>query len=457
MRVRVTPGAAVTGATRVPGDKSVAHRWLILAATARGRSRLAGLPTSLDVRSTASCLAAVTVNARPGLDLWTRNVAARVEDARSTWNPGQLEEAEVSLEVDGDGTAGLTAPADVLDCGNSGTSMRLLAGLLAGSPFRCVLRGDESLSGRPMERVAVPLRLMGANVATTDGHPPLEIEGGHLGGIDYEVPVPSAQVKGGILLAAIAADGTTIVRERAATRDHTERAMRTLGAPIRIEERSVAISGPFGPAGFEARVPGDPSSAAFLVAAAALTGSELLVHDVGLNPSRLRFLEVLDRMGVHTETTVLREELGEPVGDLRVAPGATIVPIRVREDELPLIVDEVPVLALVAAHAPGDSWFFAAGELRVKESDRLRTLTEGIRGLGGHAADEGDDLVIAGGGLAGGRADARGDHRIAMALAVGSLASRAPCEIDGMEAAAVSYPGFVAALRALGANLDVLR
>jgi 3-phosphoshikimate 1-carboxyvinyltransferase len=456
MRLRVTPGAAVTGTTRVPGDKSVAHRWLILAATASGRSRLAGVPASLDVRSTAACLAGVTLNARPGLDLWVRNVASRVEGAGSTWNRGGAEDAEVSLEVEGDGRAGLASPADALDCGNSGTSMRLLAGLLAGSPIHCVLRGDASLSARPMDRIATPLRLMGADVETTDGHAPLVLRGGILRAIDYTIPVPSAQVKGGVLFAAMAADGTTIVRERAETRDHTERAMRALGASIRIGERLVEITGPMGHGGFEARVPGDPSSAAFLVAAAALTGSELVVHEVGLNPSRLRFLEVLDRMGVRTETTARREELGEPVGDLRVAPGATIGPTRVREDELPLIVDEVPVLALVAAHAPGDSWFLGAGELRVKESDRLRTLTEGIRGLGGHAGDEGDDLVIAGRGLAGGRADARGDHRIAMALTVGSLAARAPSDIDGIEAANISYPGFVPSLRALGANLEVI-
>jgi 3-phosphoshikimate 1-carboxyvinyltransferase len=455
MRVRVTPGAPVTGAMRVPGDKSIAHRWLILAATGSGRTRIHGLPPSLDVRSTASCLSAVTVKARPGLELWARNVSAGVEGAGSTWNPEGLAEEEVSLEVEGDGDGGLAEPTEPLECGNSGTSMRLLAGLLAASAFRSVLRGDESLSSRPMERIARPLRLMGAEVVTDDGHPPLAIAGGDLRGIDYVIPVPSAQVKGGILLAAMAAEGTTIVRETAATRDHTERALRALGAPVRTSIGSVELAGPFRHPGFEAHVPGDPSSAAFAVAAAALTRSELVIHDVGLNPSRLRFLEVFERMGVRTETSVRREELGEPVGDLRVMAGAAIGPVRVRKDELPLVVDEVPVLAIVAAHARGDSWFLGARELRVKESDRLATLTEGIQSLGGHAADEGDDLVVAGGGLAGGRADARGDHRIAMALVVGALAAAAPSEIDGMEAATVSYPGFVPALRRLGANLEV--
>jgi 3-phosphoshikimate 1-carboxyvinyltransferase len=456
MRVRVTPGPAVTGTTTVPGDKSIAHRWLILAATARGRSRLNMLPTSLDVRSTASCLADLTVNARPGLDLWSRNVGARLKGGGSTWNRDHDEDTELSLEVEGDGPSGLSPPRDALACGNSGTSMRLLAGVLAGSPFRSELRGDESLSRRPMERIAVPLRTMGADVTTTDGFPPITIAGGALHGIDYEIPVPSAQVKSGILLAARTAEGTTRVYERVGTRDHTERALRALGAPIRIGEGVIEIAGPFHHEGFEASVPGDPSSAAFLVAASAITRAGLAIRDVGLNPSRLHFLEAFDRMGVRTETTPTGEELGEPVGDVRVAPGATIEPIRVSADELPLIVDEVPILALLAAHGHGESRFLGAGELRVKESDRLRTLAAGIRGLGGLAADEGDDLVIGGGGLAGGQAHARADHRIAMALAVGALAADGPCEIDGMQAADVSYPGFVAALRALGARAEVI-
>ncbi len=455
MRVRVMPGSAVTGAATVPGDKSIAHRWLILAATASGPSHVRGLPPALDVGSTASCLARLTVKARPGLDVWSRNAARRVETGGSTWNPRTFDDPEASLEVEGDG-AQLVTPRDPLDCENSGTTMRLLAGVLAGSPFRSVLRGDESLSARPMERIAVPLRLMGADVATTDGHPPLFVTGGALRGIDYEVPVPSAQVKGAVLLAAVAAEGPTVVREPAATRDHTERALRALGAAVRVSDRRVELTGPFRNGGFEARVPGDPSSAAFLVGAAALTGSELLVHDVGLNPSRVRFLAVLERMGVRVRTTVLREELGEPVGDIEVEAAQTIGPVRVEADELPLIVDEVPVLALVAAHARGESRFLGAGELRVKESDRLRTLVEGIRGLGGVADDEGDDLVIGGGGIAGGSARAQLDHRIAMALVIGSLAAGGPCEIDGVEAAAVSYPGFPAALRTLGANVEVV-
>jgi 3-phosphoshikimate 1-carboxyvinyltransferase len=249
------------------------------------------------------------------------------------------------------------------------------------------------------------------------------------------------------------AEGETVVRESAPTRDHTERALHHLGAPIRMEPGLVAVRA-FRPNGFSGRVPGDVSSAAFLVAAAVLTRNELVVQGVGLNPSRTAFLDVLERMGVRTRSEVRRNELGEPVGALTVEPceglGGTIV----RPDELPLVVDEVPVLALLAAHAVGETRVLGAAELRVKESDRLGGTVEAIRALGGDADVEGDDLVVAGGGLAGGRADARGDHRMAMAIAVSALGARAPVTIEGVEAAEVTYPGFVPALAALGARVD---
>jgi 3-phosphoshikimate 1-carboxyvinyltransferase len=330
--------------------------------------------------------------------------------------------------------------------------MRLLMGVLAASPLEATLTGDPSLSRRPMERVAEPLRRMGATVSTTLDHAPIRILGGALMGIDYTTPMASAQVKSAILLAGRAAEGPTTVREPVATRDHTERALTALGATVKTEDRSITIE-PFQHAGFEARCPGDPSSAAFLVAAGALTGSALTIRDVGLNPTRTRFLEVMSRMGVATETNVMRYELGEPVGELRVRAGAELRPTRVDAEELPAVIDEVPMLALLAAHAPGDSRFLGAGELRLKESDRLSGVAEGIRDLGGHAADEGDDLVVAGDGLTGGTASSQGDHRLAMAFAVGALAATAPSSITGMEAADVSFPGFVDVLSSLGANL----
>jgi 3-phosphoshikimate 1-carboxyvinyltransferase len=454
VRIRVTPGGTLHGEPRVPGDKSIAHRWLILAATARGRSRLVGLPASLDVRSTASCLACVSERGRPALEAWVRNVAAPTEGHGSTWNDDASEGSSTALEVEGEGRSALTEPAAPLDCGNSGTTMRLVAGTLAAAPFRSMLVGDASLSTRPMERVAAPLREMGATVTTTDGHAPLEIVGGSLYGISYALPISTAQVKGAILLAGVAAEGGTTVTEPAATRDHTERALAALGAPVSVEGTTIALQGVYQHDAFAATVPGDVSSAAFLLAAAALTGSELTVRGVGLNPSRLHFVRVLERMGVRVELRPTGEELGEPVGDLWVAPDAELRGTEVAASELPLVIDEVPVLALMAAHARGETWFIGASELRAKESDRLTGVSDGVRALGGHAGVEGDDLVVPGLGLRGGIADGRGDHRLAMAFAVAALAADAPSEIEGMEAADVSFPGFVQTLRALGASVE---
>jgi 3-phosphoshikimate 1-carboxyvinyltransferase len=454
MRIRVIPGGRLRGTVRVPGDKSIAHRWLILACTGSSRSRLTGLPGAFDVRSTASCLAELTLKARPALDLWARNASSGVEGGGSTWNDTPRGVSNGTLEVEGQGRDGLVEPGAGLDCGNSGTSMRLLAGILAAAPFTTELTGDRSLSARPMERVAAPLRQMGATVRTTDGHPPLVVTGGRLLGIEHRMEVPSAQVKGALLLAGVRASGETFVVEPAATRDHTERALDALGAPVRREGLRVGIAR-FQHEGFEATVPGDPSSAAFLIAAAALSGSELTIEGVGLNPTRLHFLRVLSRMGVAIETSVVGEQLGEPVGSIHVPPAGALRSTTVEADELPLVIDEVPVLAMLGIHAPGDTWFLGASELRVKESDRLTALVDGIRALGGHAAAESDDLVIAGGGLRGGVASSRGDHRLAMAFTVGSLAADRPSEVEGIEAAAVSFPGFVETLRSMGAAIEV--
>jgi 3-phosphoshikimate 1-carboxyvinyltransferase len=455
MRIRAVPGGRLQGSIRVAGDKSIAHRWLILASTASSRSRLTGLPSGLDVGSTASSLADLTVKSRPALDLWARNVSSRVEGGGSTWNDTLARVSYGTLEVEGEGRDGLVEPRGRLDCGNSGTSMRLLAGLLAAAPFTTELTGDPSLSSRPMERVASPLRSMGATVRTTDGHAPISVTGGRLVGIEHRTEVPSAQVKSAVLLAGVWASGETVVLESAPTRDHTERAFEALGAPVRRDGRRVGISR-FQHEGFGAAVPGDPSSAALVVAAAALTGSEVTVEGVGLNPTRLHFLEVLSRMGVATETSLAGEELGEPVGSIHVLSRDALRATTVDADELPLVIDEVPVLAMLGTHAPAETRFLGASELRVKESDRLTALVEGIRTLGGQAAAEADDLVIAGGGLRGGVASSGGDHRLAMAFAVGALAGDRPSEVAGMEAAAVSFPDFVGTLRSLGAAIEVI-
>ena len=335
--------------------------------------------------------------------------------------------------------------------------MRLVAGLASSSPFETVLRGDPSLASRPMERVAKPLRAMGADVTTEDGHPPLTIRGSELRGIRFEPDVPSAQVKTAVLLAGLAAEGTTTVAERIPTRDHTERLFVALGAPIRSDGHDLALEGPFQHEGFRGVIPGDPSSAAFLLGAAALTGGNLTVLGVSLNPTRLRFLDVLGRMGIEVEVDVEGDELGEPIGRMHLGLNVAVRPVQVDASELPLIIDEVPLLAALAAHADGPSRFEGGAELRVKESDRLTVLGEGIRSLGGEASEEGDDLLVSGGGLSGGSAWPAGDHRMAMAFAVTALAARAPSDIDGIESAAVSFPGFIPLLRSLGADVEVSR
>jgi 3-phosphoshikimate 1-carboxyvinyltransferase len=331
--------------------------------------------------------------------------------------------------------------------------MRLMAGVLASCSFDATLTGDPSLSARPMERVAEPLRAMGAEVGTTEGHAPLEIRGGGLRGIHHVCAVPSAQVKGAILLAGAAAEGPTSVLEPARTRDHTERALAHLGAGVRSDDLRVTIE-PFAHGGFAAEVPGDVSSAAFLIAAAALTRRSLTITDVGLNPTRTHLLEVLDRMGVRVRAEVERDELGEPVGTIEVDEVRALRGTTVAEAELPLLIDEVPVLAMLAAHAAGESRFLGAGELRVKESNRLAGVAEAIRALGGGADVNGDDLVVAGGGLSGGLVFSGGDHRLAMAFAVAGLAAEAAVTVDGIEDADVSFPGFAAVLADLGARVQ---
>lgn len=452
MRLTVHPGGSVGGEARAPGDKSIAHRWLILAATAEGRSELRGLPAALDVRSTARVLAAVSPpGIRGALEAWASEAGAVGERQRSTTNEGEPRPWELALETQG--RVALRAPSADLDCGNSGTTMRLVAGVLASCPLEARLVGDESLTARPMERVAEPLRAMGADVRTTGGRPPMTVRGGPLIGVRYVAPVASAQVKGAVLLAGLAAEGETTVEEPAATRDHTERALAHLGAPVREEGSAVTVSA-FRHGGFAAEVPGDVSSAAFLVAAAVLGGRRLVVRDVGLNPTRTRSFDVMARMGARIRTSVEREELGEPLGTLEVEPCEDLSATTVAAAELPLLIDEVPVLAILAANARGETRFLGAGELRVKESDRLGGVAAAIRSLGGQARVEGDDLAILGGRLRGGWASAGGDHRMAMALAVAGLGAEAPVTIDGIEAAEVSFPGFVTTLAALGARVE---
>jgi 3-phosphoshikimate 1-carboxyvinyltransferase len=453
MAITIGRGRGLGGVTRVPGDKSIAHRWLILASTALGRSEIRGLPEALDVRSTAKvCAALLRGDAAAVLDGWGSNPSAAAHGDGSTANNGQPRGGSVALE--GGGRRALEAPASPLDCGNSGTTMRLVAGILAAAPFRAVLVGDRSLTPRPMDRVAEPLRAMGARIETDSGHAPIVVEGGVLRGIAYRSPVPSAQVKSAILLAGVAADGATTVAEPAPSRDHTERALEALGAPVSVGDDGVRVER-FQHEGFGATVPGDLSSAAFLLAAAFAAGGRLEVEGASLNPTRAHVLAILERMGAAIQQEVEGRELGEPTGTLSLDPGDGPSGTVVTAHELPLVIDEVPVLAVLAAVAEGPSRFEGAGELRVKESDRLAGTVELIRALGGEVEVEGDDLVVGGGGLVGGATvDVRRDHRMAMASAVAACASTRPVTIADAGIVDVSFPGAFETLARLGAEVS---
>jgi 3-phosphoshikimate 1-carboxyvinyltransferase len=422
--VKVEPAVQLSGHVAVPGDKSISHRAVLLGAIGEGETRVRGFGRSADTEATVRAM---------------RTLGADV-----------AEEADDELVVGGVGLRGLGG-GDV-DCANAGTLMRLLAGILVGQANATCLTGDDSLSSRPMERIAAPLRLMGARIETTDGHPPLRIEGSAaLQGIRYELPVASAQVKSAVLLAGLNANGPTTVVEPAPTRDHTELMLASAGVAVARKQTSVTVE----PAGAlrlgEVLVPGDFSSAAPLVAAAVLVpGSDLTIHDVNLNPRRTGLLDVLERMGAHVAVFNRRRAGGEWVGDVQVHH-SELHAVDVSGSEVPTLVDELPLVALLASHARGRSRIRGAQELRVKETDRIDAVTEPLRSWGAHIRSRDDGWEITGvpARLRGGRLDARGDHRIAMLGAVAGLASREGVEIQGAECVAVSFPGFFDLLESL--------
>jgi 3-phosphoshikimate 1-carboxyvinyltransferase len=424
--VRIEPAAAVRGAIAVPGDKSISHRALLLGMLAEGESEVRGFGASADTLATAEAVRVL------GADVAVDGEVARVE---------------------GVGLRGVRPPAGAIECGNAGTLMRLLAGILAGQDGRFELVGDESLSRRPLERVAEPLRQMGARVETTGGHAPLVVEGAPLAPITYELPVASAQVKSAVLLAGIqAGEGPTTVVERIPTRDHTERLVEAAGVRVRRKPGAPAVwpAGRLRPLALD--VPGDFSSAApFIAAATVLAGSDLHLSGVGVNPTRTGFLAILERMGARVSVFNRRTAGGEPVADLEVVP-AELVAAEVGPDHVPLLIDELPLLALVAGMARGETVVRGAGELRVKESDRLETLKAILRPLGVRASTRGDELRIRGvptrprGGAV---LDAAGDHRMAMLAAVAGLVSREGVELRGVETVDVSFPGFFRLLDAV--------
>ena len=421
------PVPQVAGTITVPGDKSISHRALMLGALAAGPSVIHGFLRSEDCLATRAALEAMGVS--------IRDVAGG------------------SLAIEGVGLYGLKPPRQTLDLGNSGTAIRLLIGLLAGQQFDSELTGDASLRQRPMERVAGPLRAMGALLETTKGKPPVRISGGRaLHGIDYSLPIASAQVKSALLLAALYAHGTTTLHSPGPSRDHTERMLASMGVVLREDGaiNSVALTGPAAPRGIELTVPGDFSSAAFFIVAGCLAAEEgLLIRNVGVNPTRVGLLTILRSMGARIELTNQRLVGAEPVADLQVRR-STLRGVEVPPELVPLAIDEFPILFIAAAGAAGTTVVRGADELRTKESDRIAVMAEGLAALGARVREEPSGLVIEGGRLQGGRIDSRGDHRIAMSFAVASLLASGPIEILNTAEVATSFPSFIDVATATG-------
>ncbi len=432
MRFLLQPGGSVSGTIRVPGDKSISHRSIMLGALAEGDTEITGFLEGEDALSTLNAFRAMGV---------------------------QIEGPDNGrVIVHGVGLHGLKAPAAPLDMGNSGTSMRLLAGLIAGQSFAATLIGDESLSKRPMERVAKPLRLMGAVVETQEGgRPPMTIKGqGKLKGIHYDLPMASAQVKSCLLLAGLYAEGETSVTEPAPTRDHTERMLGGFG--YAVEKRgaaTVAVKSGGKLRGTQIDVPADISSATFFMVAAAIApDSDITLTHVGINPTRIGVINILRAMGADLTVHNQREVGGEPVADIRVRY-APLKGIEIPEDQVPLAIDEFPALFIAAACAVGKTVLRGAEELRVKESDRIQVMADGLKTLGISAEPTPDGIVIVGGELGGGTIHSHHDHRIAMSFAMASLRAKAPIVIENCDNVATSFPNFVELAQRAGVRIQV--
>lgn len=415
----------LSGNARVPGDKSISHRMALVAGVARGRSVIRGFSDAGDCAATLDILHALGIG---------------------------MEREGDTVFIEGAGWEGLRSPGRELDCGRSGTTMRLACGLLAGSALEVMLTGDPQLLRRPMERVAEPLRAMGARIETTDGRPPIRLHGVALRGIEYEPPVASAQVKSAVLLAGLRAEGKTTVIEPLTTRDHTERLLAWLGAPIELEKadpRRISVTRGDVHA-FETSVPGDVSSAAPLLAAAsAIPRSAITIEGIGLNPSRTAFLEVLARMGAEVQSEPTGDPGPEPFGDVTVRH-AGLSGVEIGPLEVPVLIDELPLIGVLGALAEGTTVVRGAAELRMKESDRIAGLVAGLRALGADAEEQPDGFTVTGpSNLRGGSVDARGDHRLAMAFSVAGLGASDPVAVDGLSSVADSFPGFIETLDSL--------
>jgi 3-phosphoshikimate 1-carboxyvinyltransferase len=421
--MRIEPARSVRGTFTLPGDKSISHRAAILGAMAEGETRVRNFSTAADCASTLACLRGL------GAAVLHDGSLVVIQGGLDTWR----------------------APVRVLDAGNSGSTIRMLSGALAGRPLRATLTGDASLRRRPLERVAAPLRAMGATIETTEGHAPISIGGGRLRGMVHELPVASAQVKTALLLAGLQAEGRTSVREPMPSRDHTERMLPAFGARLECDGLTASVEGGQRLRGTTVDVPGDASSAAFLVVAAlVLPDSELRLEGVLLSPTRTAFLDVLRAMGGRIEVLAARSE-PEPVGTI-VASSSALVGTRIDPVLVPSLIDEVPALAVAGAFASGALEVTGAAELRHKETDRIAALARGLAALGVRVSERPDGLRVEGGlPLRGARVDSEDDHRIAMALSVAALGARGASEIERAECVSVSFPSFYEVLgRATG-------
>ncbi len=428
----VEPGGSLGGEIRVPGDKSISHRSIMLGSIAEGVTEICGFLEGEDSLATLRAFRAMGVSIDGPLN------------GRVT--------------VSGVGLHGLKAPQEPLDLGNSGTSMRLMAGLLAGQKFNVKMIGDESLSGRPMSRVIRPLTLMGAHVeGNADGTPPLIVQGGSsLKGIDYKLPMASAQVKSCLLLAGLYADGRTCITEPAPTRDHTERMLRGFGYDVDSDGSRICLEGGGSLTACSIDVPGDISSAAFFMVGATIAkGSKLLLKHVGINPTRVGVINILRLMGADIELSNERLVGGEPVADIRVN-SSDLRGIEIPEDQVPLAIDEFPALFIAAACAKGRTVLTGAKELRVKESDRIQAMADGLAILGIEASPTADGIVIQGGELGGGMVESFGDHRIAMSFAIAALCARQKIVIRDCGNVATSFPGFVELASRAGLSISMV-
>ncbi len=420
----IAPARGISGSVRLPGDKSISHRYAMLASIAEGTSVLKNYSTGKDCASTLACM-------------------------RSLGCEWQRKDGGV-IEIHGRGSS-LRAPDSPLDCGNSGSTMRMLSGILAGQKFSSELIGDESLSRRPMARIMKPLAIMGAQISASQGdHPPLQISGAPLMGIDYVMPVASAQVKSCVLFAGLLAEGETRVEEPLRTRDHGEVALRAFGAEVKSEGKSAAIRGGQKLHGIDATIPGDISSAAFFLCAAGLfPGSELILPGILMNPTRARLLDILTQMGISISVAQLEETHGELVGTVQVR-GGRLSGARIAGSDTAALIDELPVLAAIAPFTENGMEIRDARELRIKESDRIAVVAANLRAMGAELEELDDGMRIPGKqALRGAEIDSHGDHRIAMAFSIAALQARGETRILNAEAASVSYPGFYETLESI--------